>query len=284
MIVHIDGKFLPADEARVSPFDRGFLMADGVYEVTSVMGGRLVDYDDHMARLGRSMSEMELRLDCGPERLLEIHRELVATNGVGEGGVYLQVTRGAPASRDFLWPDPAKVGPTLFLYAFNKALIDTPAARDGIRVKTVPDLRWHRRDIKTVQLLYSSAAKSQAHAEGFDDVWMTEDGTVTEGSSSNTHILLGGRLVTRPLSAAILPGITRAALLRYAAEAGIEVEERPFSVAEAQAAEEAFGTSSTSLVQPIVAIDGVAIGKGVPGPGTARLREIYIEESRKAAI
>ena len=284
MIVYLDGDFLPLDEARISPMDRGFLMADGIYEVTSVLDGKLIDFDAHIDRLGRSLAALDIAPMHDRDAWLAIHRTLSERNGVTEGGVYLQITRGAGPERDFLWPDPAETRPTVYLFAFQKALADTALARRGARIKTVPDLRWKRRDIKTVQLLYSSQAKSLASAEGFDDVWMTEDGAVTEGSSSNVHIVLDGRLVTRPLSTDILHGITRAALLRYAAETGIAIEERPFSVEEVKAADEAFATSATSLVQSVVEIDKTAIGTGTPGPVTQRLREIYIDESRKRAI
>lgn len=284
MIVYLNGSYLPSHDARISPFDRGFLMADGIYEVTSIMGGKLVDYDAHMMRLERSMKALGLSLPCTVEALLPIHRELIARNEIQEGGVYLQLTRGNPEGRDFLWPDPASVAPTLFLYAFSKPIIKSALAERGARIKTVDDLRWARRDIKTVQLLYPSMVKSQAKAEGYDDVWLTEDGFVTEGSSSNVHLLSDGRLITRPLSTEILHGITRASLLSYTAEASVEIDERPFTVAEAQASAEAFATSSTGLVQPIVEIDGKTIGDGRPGPVTQRLRSIYIEESKKRAI
>ncbi|MGV0817745.1 D-amino-acid transaminase [Martelella sp. AMO21009] len=284
MIVYLNGDWCEEAEARISPFDRGFLMADGIYEVTSVMEGRLVDYPAHMARLDRSVREMHMTLPVAADALLSIHRALLSKNGISEGGVYLQLTRGAPAGRDFLWPTSEAVEPTLFVYAFSKPLIDTAVAKRGVRVKSVPDLRWARRDIKTIQLLYPSEAKSLAHAQGYDDVWMVEDGYVTEGSSSNAHIISNGRVITRPLSNDILHGITRAALLKYAAEAGIGVEERAFTIEEAQAAEEAFATSSTGLVQPVVAIDGVPVASGAPGERTQRLREIYVEESLKRAI
>lgn len=284
MIVYLNGAWCDEAEARVSAFDRGFLMADGIYEVTSVMDGRLVDYPAHMARFDRSVREMHMTLPVTAAALLSIHRALLSKNGISEGGVYLQLTRGAPAGRDFLWPASETVHPTLFVYAFSKPLIDTAVARRGVRVKSVPDLRWARRDIKTIQLLYSSEAKSLAHAQGYDDVWMVEDGYVTEGSSSNAHIISAGRVITRPLSNDILHGITRAALLRYAGEAGIGIEERAFTIEEAQSAEEAFATSSTGLVQPVVAIDDVPVSSGLPGERTQRLRDIYVEESLKRAI
>jgi len=171
------------------------------------------------------------------------------------------------------------------MFTQARPLIDTPAARDGIRVITVPDLRWARRDIKTVQLLAPSMCKMMARAEGKDDAWMVEDGMVTEGTSNNAHIVTrAGGIVTRDLSARILHGITRAAVLRLAAEAGIAVEERAFSVDEARGAAEAFTTSASGFVTPVVEIDGVALGDGRPGPVSLRLREIYIEESRRAAL
>lgn len=284
MIVYLDGDFLPLGEARISPMDRGFLMADGIYEVTSVLNAKLIDFDAHIARLRQSLAALDIAPMHDADAWLAIHRILIERSGVTEGGVYLQITRGAGPGRDFLWPDPAKTCPTVFLFAFQKPLVDTALARRGSRVTTVPDMRWKRRDIKTVQLLYSSQAKSLASAEGFDDVWMTEDGAVTEGSSSNVHIVLNGKVVTRPLTSDILHGITRAALLRYAVEHDIEIEERPFSVAEVKAASEAFATSATGLVQPVIEIDEVRIGTGKPGPIAKRLREIYIEESLKRAI
>lgn len=284
MIVYLNREYVSLEEARISPLDRGFLMADGVYEVTSVIGGKLIDFDAHMARLENSLSELRLQLGCPRDDLLSIHRRLIERNGVTEGGVYLQVSRGAGLERDFLWPDPAEVTPTVFLFAFQKTLVESPLALKGSKVKSVPDLRWKRRDIKTVQLLYSSQAKTLAHADGFDDVWMTENGLVTEGSSSNAHIVVKGSIITRPLSNDILHGIVRASLLRYAADEAFTIEERAFSVAEAQAANEAFATSSTSLVQPVVEIDGVSIGNGKVGPVAQRLRQIYLEESLKRAV
>lgn len=283
-LVYLNGTFLPEAEARISVFDRGFLMADAIYEVTSVLNGRLVDFPAHLGRLRRGATEMRLILPCDDDALLAIHRRLVTENGVTEGGVYLQLSRGAPAARDFLWPDPALTPPTLFLHAFSGPLADTALSQRGAHVAIVPDLRWDRCDIKTVQLLYASQAKSLAHAQGFDDVWMTRDGYITEGSSSNACIVTDGAIVTRPLSADILHGITRAALLRYAEESGMTIRERPFTPAEAQAADEAFATSSTGLVQAVVRIGTTVIADGRPGPVTRRLRQIYLEESRKAAI
>jgi D-alanine transaminase len=283
-IVYVNGAYVPEDQARVSVFDRGFLMADAVYEVTSVLGGKLVDFAGHCARLGRSLGELGMPAPCSDEALLAIHRELVARNAVDEGLVYLQVTRGAPGDRDFAYP-PAGTPPTLVLFTQLKpGLADNPAARKGQTVISIPDLRWGRRDIKTTQLLYPSMGKMAAKAAGADDAWMVEDGFVTEGTSNNTYIVRGNRIVTRNLGHEILHGITRAAVLRLAREAQMEVEERPFTLAEAQAADEAFYTSASAFVMPVVAIDGLPVGAGTPGRVATRLREIYLDEMRRAAV
>jgi len=284
-IVYVNGDYLPEDEARVSIFDRGFLMADGVYEVTSVLGGKLVDFAGHAARLERSLRELDMASPVTMDELLAIHRELVARNGVEEGMVYLQITRGNPGDRDFAFPDPARTPSTLVMFTQSKpGLSDSPQARDGIKVIAIEDIRWGRRDIKTVQLLYPSMGKMMAKKAGADDAWMVEDGFVTEGTSNNAYIVKGGRIITRPLGHDILHGITRAAVLRLAQEAQMEIEERPFTIDEAKAADEAFYTSSSAFVTPVVAIDGAMVGTGKPGPVARRLREIYLDEARKTAI
>lgn len=282
--VYVDGEYLPEDRAKVSIFDRAFLMADGVYEVTSVLGGKLIDFAGHLARLQRSLDALEIRNPLAADEWLAIHRELVARNALDEGMVYLQVSRGNPGDRDFAYP-PAGTPPTVVLFTQAKPqLADNPQAATGITVISIPDIRWGRRDIKTVQLLYPSMGKMMAKKAGADDAWLVEEGLVTEGTSNNAYIVRGGRIVTRQLSTEILHGITRAAVLRLAREAQMEVEERPFSIAEAQAADEAFITSASTFVLPVVAIDGVSVGGGRPGPVATRLREIYLDESRQNAI
>ncbi|MGP1357005.1 D-amino-acid transaminase [Roseicyclus sp.] len=280
--VYVNGAYLPEEEAKVSVFDRGFLFADGVYEVTSVLGGKLIDFDGHAARLKRSLSELDMAEPVGTDELLEIHRELVARNGVEDGLIYLQVTRGA-ADRDFAYPKDAT--PTLVLFTQSKpGLAENPVAKTGIKVISIADQRWGRRDIKTVQLLYPSMGKMMAKAAGADDAWMVEDGFVTEGTSNNAYIVKDGVIVTRHLGTEILHGITRAAVLRFAREAQMRVEERPFTVEEAKAADEAFITSASAFVMPVVEIDGAALGEGRPGPVATRLREVYLDEMRKVAI
>ena len=282
--VYVNGAYVPEAEARVSVFDRGFLMADGVYEVTSVLGGRLVDFAGHMARLRRSLGELDMAEPIDEDAYLAIHRELVARNAVTDGMVYLQVTRGAPGDRDFAYPDPA-TPPTVVLFTQSKPnMADNPLARTGLRVVSIPDQRWARRDIKTVQLLYPSMGKMMARAAGADDAWMVEDGHVTEGTSNNAWIVVGGAIVTRQAGPEMLSGITRAALMRLAAEAQMRVEERPFTLDEAKAADEAFITSASLFVMPVVRIDEAVLGTGTPGPLTTRLRELYVEEARRAAV
>ncbi len=283
-IVYVNGQYLPEGEARVSIFDRGFLMADAVYEVTSVLGGKLIDFAGHCTRLRRSLGELDMASPCSDDELLAIHRELVARNAVVDGMIYLQVTRGNPGDRDFAFPD-ASVTPTLVLFTQSKpGLAESPAAKVGIKVISIEDIRWGRRDIKTVQLLYPSMGKMMAKKAGADDAWLVEDGFVTEGTSNNAYIVTGGRIITRNLGNEILHGITRAAVLRFAREAQMEIEERPFTIDEAKAADEAFITSASAFVMPVVEIDGTKLGAGVPGPVAKRLRELYIDEMRKAAI
>ena len=283
-IVYLNGEYLPESEAKISIFDRGFLMADGVYEVTSVLGGKLIDFPGHCARLGRSLSELEMATPCTDAELLAIHRELIARNDITDGMIYLQVTRGNPGDRDFAYP-AADTKPTLVLFTQSKpGLAENPAAKTGWSVISVPDQRWGRRDIKTVQLLYPSMGKMAAKKAGVDDSGFVEDGAVTEGTSNNAYIVKGNKIITRALSSDILHGITRAAVLRFAVEAQMEVEERAFSIAEAQGADEAFITSASAFVMPVVEIDGAAVGTGKPGHVVARLREIYLDEMRKAAV
>jgi len=284
-IVYVNGEYLPEEDAKISVFDRGFLMADGVYEVTTVLGGKLIDFEGHAARLARSLAELDMAQPISHKDLLVVHRELVARNQIDEGLVYLQVTRGNPGKRDFVFPDPEETPGTVVLFTVDMPnLIESPAAKNGIKIISVPDQRWARRDIKTVQLLYPSMGKMAAKAAGADDAWFVEDGEVTEGTSNNAYIIKDGKIITRELSHDILHGITRASVLRYAAEAQMEIEERSFTIEEAQAADEAFVTSASTFVTPVIEIDGVALGDGTPGPVAKRLREIYLDESLKSAI
>ncbi len=283
-IVYLNGKYLNEDEAKVSIFDRSFLMADGVYEVTSVLGGKLIDFEGHRVRLERSLNELDMQKPEEFDDLLDIHRELVRINEIDDGLVYLQVSRGA-ADRDFMYPDPDEVKPTLVLFTQSKpGLANSPASQKGMKVISIDDIRWGRRDIKTVQLLYPSMGKMMAKKAGCDDAWMIQDGYVTEGTSNNAYIVKDGKIITRELSNDILHGITRAAVLRFAEEAQMEVVERSFTIEEAKEADEAFITSASAFVMPVVEIDGVALGDGTPGPVARRMREIYLDESLKKAV
>lgn len=282
--VYVNGEYLPENEAKVSIFDRGFLFADAVYEVTSVLDGKLVDFEGHAVRLERSLNELDMQAACTKDELLEIHRKLVELNEIEEGLVYLQVSRGSDGDRDFVFPSE-DTKPTLVLFTQNKpGLANSPASQKGAKIISIDDIRWGRRDIKTVQLLYPSMGKMMAKAAGADDAWMIEDGYVTEGTSNNAYFVKDGTIVTRPLSTDILHGITRAAVLRLAEEAQMQIEERLFTIEEAKEADEAFTTSASAFVMPVVEIDGAQLGDGTPGPIAKRLREIYLEEARAKAI
>jgi len=279
-IAYVNGAFLPLEQAQVSILDRGFLFADGIYEVTAVIDGRLIDTPRHMARLERSAREIGMALRETPERIAAIEAELIERNGLIEGLVYLQATRGA-ADRDFL--PAADLAPTLVMFTQAKALIDAPAARTGVRVASVPDIRWGRRDIKSVMLLAQVLAKQEAVRAGAQDAWLVTDGMITEGASSTAWIVTSeGTLVTRSRSHVTLLGCTGDALAALVGELGLEIDWRPFSLDEAYAAREAFNSAAGTLILPVVAIDGRPIGDGKPGPVTTRLRELYIDAARKA--
>lgn len=283
-IAYVNGSFVPLSEAKISILDRGFLFADGIYEVAAVLGGKLVDNASHLARLKRSVGEIALRLPETTDRIQEIERELVARNKLVSGLVYLEVTRGADKGRDFAFPG-SDVKPTLVMFTSEKEIVDAPSAKAGIRVITVPDIRWARRDIKSVALLAQVLAKQAAAEAGAGEAWMIEDGLVTEGGSSSAFILTQDDvIVTRQNSNAILPGCTRKAVVALAEERQLRVEERPFTVAEALAAKEAFITSASVFVQPVVAIDGKQVAGGKPGPMAARLREIYVDFAKATAV
>ncbi|WBU64570.1 D-amino-acid transaminase [Paracoccus aerodenitrificans] len=283
-IVYVNGDYLPEEDAKISIFDRGFVMADSVYEVVSVLDGKLIDFDGHLVRLSRSLDALEIGNPLSDDAYLAMFRELVSRNDITDGMIYLQVTRGNPGDRDFAYP-PAETPQTVVAFTQSKpGLADSPAARKGWSVVTLPDQRWGRRDIKTTQLLYPSMAKMAAKAKGADDAWLVEDGKVTEGTSNNVYIVKGNKIITRELSHDILHGITRAAVLRLAKEAQMQVEERGFTVEEAQDADEAFVTSASAFVMPVTEIDGAKIGAGTPGKTAARLREIYLDEMRRIAI
>lgn len=279
-IAYVNGKYLPESQASVSIFDRGFLFADAVYEVTAVIQGKLVDFSQHMARLVRSCYELSLPLPYSEAELEQIHHSLMSQNELTEGLIYLQLTRGNPGTRSFLYPEK-QIKPTLVLFTQSVNIIEQPLARLGIRMVTYDDIRWLRRDIKTVALLAASMAKEYAQANNADDALLVQDGFITEGSSSNCFIFRDNKLITRELSQDILPGITRRAVLQLAKEQNLIIEERAFTLHEAIEAQEVFITSATTLIWPVISIDGQLINNGIPGPIAKRLREIYLAQITK---
>lgn len=277
--VWLNGEFLPETEAKVPIFDRGLLFAQGVYEVTPVIDGHFRNWPHHAARLGRSMELARIadNTDWPP-----ILNELIKRNALTEGRIYLQVTGGAPTDRDFLSPQPP-VPATRFAFTQAAAVVDQPKALEGLRVILHPEGRWALRSAKTTQLLYAVLAKEAARDAGVDDAWLVDDGMVTEGTSANAHIIDSrGVLVSHPVDHGVLPGISRLSVLPLAQDMGLAIEERAFSVEELFAAREAFVTSATTVVMPVVEIDGRKIGDGRPGALTAELRKRYVERLRNS--
>ena len=279
-IAYVNGSFLPEAEATVSIFDRGFLFADGVYEVIAVVDGRFVDDGPHLDRLDRSLGEIQLAWPIPRQQLHAMLLELVAQNSITEGLVYLQCTRGA-AERDFAFP--AVATPTIVAYARAMDLIAHPRAASGATAIMVPDQRWARRDIKSVALLPQVLAKQAARAAGAFEALMVEDGFLSEGGSSTLFMVKGGALITHALGTDVLPGITRERVFDIARQHQIAIEERSISTAELLEADELFVTAATALVMPIVQVDGSTIGRGVPGPITTTLRTEYIAGVRHGA-
>lgn len=280
-IAYVNGAFVPLVDAKISVLDRGFLFADGVYEVTAVIGGKLIDNPGHLARLERSLGEIEMAHPVPLDTLTDLQLELARRNQMTEGGIYLQVTRGA-AERDFAYPKNAQS--SLVMFTQPKKLLDDPRAETGIGVITTPDLRWKRRDIKSVAMIAQTIAKQEAAKAGAGEAVMVEDGIVTEGSSSTVWLVKDGKLITRQLSNAVLPGVTRLSVLALCEEQGLTVEERTFTVEELHEADEVFVTAATSLVVPVVKVDERIMSNGAPGPMTGRLRQLYLETARKTAV
>ena len=270
--VYVNGTFVPEEQAKISVFDRGFIFGDGVYEVVPVISGKLVDKQYFLERLDRSLDELSIAWPCTKQEYMEVMEQLVESNQLTEGVVYSQVTRGI-ADRDF--PFPENVSPSFVAFTSNMELLDNPLVKSGIHVITTPDLRWKRRDIKSVNLLGQVLAKQDAITRGGHEGWMVEDRIVTEGVSSSAYIVKNATIITRPLSNVILPGIRRRTLLEIASNVGIDVEERIFTIEEALAADEAFISSAATMTLGVVSIDGHQIGNGTPGPVTIRLRELY---------
>lgn len=280
-IAYVNGEFVRLVDAKISVLDRGFLFADGVYEVTAVIDGKLVDNAAHLARLERSLGEIEMGHPVPLDTLTDLQLELARRNNLIEGGIYLQVTRGA-AERDFSYPKDAK--PSLVMFTQTRNLVGDPRAETGVAVVTTPDLRWKRRDIKSVSMIAQTIAKQEAAKVGAAEAIMVEDGIVTEGSSSTAWLVKDGKLVTRNLSNSVLPGITRLSVMALCEEQGLEVEERTYAVDELYEADEVFITAATTLVMPVVKVDDRVMSNGAPGPTASRLRQLYIETAKKTAV
>ena len=273
-IVYVNGEYVNEGKAVISIFDRGFIFGDGVYEVVPVINGRLVDRQYFLERLDRSLKEISIGWPCSIDKYLDVMTELIAINKLQEGIIYSQVTRGA-ADRDF--PFPANIKPSFVAFTSAIDILDSPEIESGIHVVTTEDLRWKRRDIKSINLLGQVLAKQDAVSRGAAEGWMVEDGVVTEGTHSSAYIVKDNVLITRPLSNSILPGIRRRTLLEIAKSAGISVNERGFTVAEALASDEALISNATTMALAVVCIDGHSIGNGKPGPITKQLRQLYQE-------
>ena len=280
--VYINGDFKKEDEAKVSVFDRGLLFSDSLYEVTTVINGKLIDFNNHMKRLDRSMTELKFKKLLNHLDILIFHRKLIELNNLKEGMIYLQVTRGV-ADRSFDMPKD-KIEPTVLAFTQEKKIIDSESAKNGIKVMTLDDMRWKRCDIKTTQLLYASMAKTEATEKGFDDAWMLREGYVTEGSSSNAWIIKGKIIMTRQSDNLILSGITRDAIFKCAKDLGYEVVTKNITLPDAQSASEAFITSATACVMPVVKINASQIGDGRPGKFVTALREEYIKQALESSI
>lgn len=278
-IAYVNGAFQPLNDARVSIMDRGFLFADAIYEVTAVFGGRFVDNAAHLARLARSLAEIGIPNPHTDDEWSALQRELVARNQLENGIVYIQVTRGV-ADREFVPPEG--LAPSVVMFTQVRQFEDLPALQSGVSVVSVPDLRWARCDIKSTALLAQVLAKRAAAQAGGGEAWLLHGDEVTEGASSTAFIIThAGEIITRPLSQAVLPGITRDSLLELVRQRGLKLVERAFTLEEAKAAREAFVTSASAFVLPVTSIDGVSVGDGKPGPLTLELRALYIEAVRR---
>ncbi len=271
-IVYVNGDYVQEEEAKISIFDRGFIFGDGVYEVVPVVNAKLVDRDYFLERLTGSLSELSIEWPCSREEYIGVLQQLISRNDLQEGIIYSQVTRGI-ADRNFAFPENTPASFIAFSAVMN--LLNNPAADSGIAVASSEDIRWKRRDIKSINLLAQCLAKQDAHAKGADEGWMVEDGFVTEGVSSSAYIVKDGKIITRPLSNLILPGIRRRTLFEIAESEGIDIEERLFTLDEALHANEAFISSATSITLPVVSIDKQKIADGKPGEITLRLRDLY---------
>lgn len=279
-IVYINGEFVKADEAKVSAFDRGFIFGDGIYEVVPVLNGKLVDREDFWHRFDNSLVAIELNLPCSKSEFEEMLKEVISKNSLQEGGVYMQITRGV-AERNFKFLKGLK--PTIFVFCYEQKIIENPDSKTGIEIVSVEDIRWKRRDIKSISLLAQCYAKEQAVKRGAYEGFMVEDGFVTEATSSSAFIIKDGVLITKPLSNEILPGIRRKNILEFADKAGLEVEQRAFTMSDVYNSDEVFISAATLLLLPVIKADGKLINGGKIGKYVPILRQMYADKMKKEA-
>lgn len=285
-IVFLNGEYVPENKAKISIFDRGLLFSDSVYEVTAVIDNKLIDFPSHIERLKNSLKELNISNNISYEALLKIHKELVTKNNFSgdEGLIYMQVSRGT-IERDFLIKDE-DIKPNIFAFTQEKKLTEVNYKNNGLKIISKPDLRWQRKDIKTTQLLYATLMKTEAYKMGSDDAWLIDsDGYINEGTSNNAYIIdNNNNIITRDLSNKLLPGITRKTLLEVAKNLNLSIIEKPFTLREAIKSNEAFISSASTLIAPVIKIDNETIGQGKIGPITEVLRETYIKISKKHSI
>ena len=280
-IAYVNGDYEKIENAKVSIMDRGLLFADGVYEVAGVYNGVIIDNESHILRLQRSLNEIKLTLPIQLDELLLVQKKLIEINKLKEGTLYFHVTRGIGQTREFEFPEGSS--PSLIMFIHHKQIMDLPINRLKAKIMTLPDLRWKRRDIKSIALLPQVLAKQVAHENNCNEVWMYEDGFITEGGSSNAFIIKDNKLISRKNNEKILSGTTRQAVLKLLELEGLIFDERPFTIEEAYNADEAFFTSASVFVMPVISIDDRAINDGMPGKLTLKLRNLY-ENFAKSSI
>jgi len=280
--VYLNGEYLPEDEAKISIFDRAVLFGDAIYEVAGVLDGKLIDFDAHMQRYHSSLNKLGIPLPLTDEQILTAFRDLIDLNGINEGLVYMQVSRGE-AERDFIWQ--GELQPTVFMFTQHKISVENEYAETGLILKSIEDIRWARRDIKSTNLLGQVLAKKAASDAGaYEALMIDSDGYITECASTSFFIVTNDLLLTRPLSNEILPGITRKTIVALCNTHGIRLVETKFTLKEALQADEAFISGASSYVLPVVQIDEQKIGSGTPGPYYQKLRQIYIDHARASSI
>ena len=279
-IVFLNGEFLPKDKAKISVFDRGFIFGDGIYEVVPVMNGKMVDKIEFWERFKRSLKEIALNFPYKDSEFESILNELIAKNALKEGGVYMQITRGV-ASRDFAFTKGLQ--PTIMAFVYAANIQNNELASKGISVVSVPDIRWKRRDIKSISLLAQCYAKEMAVNAGADEGFMVENGKVTEATSASAFIIKDKTLITKPFSNEILPGIRRQNILKFARELNLSVAERAFSMNEVYEADEVFISAASLPILGVIKADGKMIANGKVGKFTQLLRQRYLQKMRNEA-